>query len=93
MKSKKIQKMDRLDLVKIENFLDYESKVETKDKTFEKLMFIYSMAIRELETKIEIIKWAYHFFAAHSAASIQQSPSNKQGNINIFFKLSMIIIS
>ena len=62
MKSKKIQKMDRLDLVKIENFLDYESKVETKDKTFEKLMFIYSMAIRELETKIGIIKDEFKMF-------------------------------
>ena len=62
MKSKKVQKMDRLDLVKIENFLDYESKVETKDKTFEKLMFIYSMAIRELETKIGIIKDEFKMF-------------------------------
>lgn len=62
MKSKKTQKMDRLDLVKIENFLDYESTIEKEDKTFEKLMFIYSMAIRELETKIEIIKDEFKMF-------------------------------
>ena len=49
-------KMNGGNLIKIENFLDYNKKIETEDKTFEKLMFIYKMAIKELETKIEIIK-------------------------------------
>ena len=59
MKSKK---MDRVELIKIENFLDYESTIEKEDKTFKKLMFIYSMAIRELETKIGIIKDEFKMF-------------------------------
>ena len=44
------------DLIKIKNFIDYDKKIQKNDKKFEKLMFIYKMAIKELETKIEIIK-------------------------------------
>lgn len=62
MKCKKEQKIDRLDLVRMENFIDYENKIEVKDKTFEKLMFIYSIAIRELETKIGIMKDEFKMF-------------------------------
>ena len=43
-------------LVKIENFLEYKEPITVKDETFEKLMFIYSIAIRELETKISILQ-------------------------------------
>lgn len=53
MKPKK-QKID--DLIKVENFIDYNQTLEVEDKTFQKLMFIYSLAIRELETKIGILK-------------------------------------
>lgn len=52
----KKKKTEISDLVKMENFLDYNKKVCEGDKTFEKLMFIYSIAIRELETKISILK-------------------------------------
>ena len=44
------------DLIDLKNFLDYNGKVEEKDVTFQKLMFIYEMAIKELDTKIEIFK-------------------------------------
>lgn len=50
------------DLIKVENFIDYNQKLEIKDKTFEKLMFIYSIAIRELETKIGILKDEFKIF-------------------------------
>lgn len=53
MKPKK-QKID--DLIKVENFIDYNQTLKVEDKTFQKLMFIYSLAIRELETKIGILK-------------------------------------
>ena len=43
-------------MVKIENFLEYKEPITVKDETFEKLMFIYSIAIRELETKISILQ-------------------------------------
>lgn len=44
------------DLIKVENFMDYNQTLKVEDKTFEKLMFIYSIAIRELETKVGILK-------------------------------------
>lgn len=50
------------DLVTIENFLDYNQTIRENDKTFEKLMFIYSIAIRELETKINILKDEFKIF-------------------------------
>ena len=59
MKQKK-QKVE--DLIKVENFIDYNQSLKVEDKTFEKLMFIYSIAIRELETKIGILKDEFNFF-------------------------------
>lgn len=59
MKNKKTQTTD---LVKMQNFLDYQQPIEKNDKTFEKLMFIYEMAIRELETKLTILKEEFKLF-------------------------------
>lgn len=59
MKQKKT-KVD--DLIKVENFIDYNQTLKVEDKTFEKLMFIYSIAIRELETKIGILKDEFKIF-------------------------------
>ena len=50
------------DLIDLKNFLDYNGKVEEKDVTFQKLMFIYKMAIKELDTKIEIFKEEFKTF-------------------------------
>lgn len=61
MKRKKV-KEEPTDLMQINNFLDYNKKLEVNDKTFEKLMFIYSIAIREIETKIEIMKDEFKIF-------------------------------
>lgn len=61
MKRKKV-KEEPTDLMQINNFLDYNKKLEVNDKTFEKLMFIYSIAIRELKTKIEIMKDEFKIF-------------------------------
>lgn len=43
-------------VIKMENFIDFNKEIIEGDKTFEKLMFIYSIAIKELKTKIEIIQ-------------------------------------
>ena len=43
-------------LIKVESFMDYNQALEVEDETFKKLMFIYSIAIKELQTKIEILK-------------------------------------
>ena len=61
MKRKKI-KEETTDLMEIKNFLDYDKELKEDDKTFEKLMFIYSTAIKELQTKIEIIQDEYKLF-------------------------------
>ena len=56
------KKNKQLDLVKVENFMQYDGEVETKGNTFQKLMFIYKMGIRELETKLDIIKDEFKIF-------------------------------
>ena len=48
--------------MQINNFWDYNKKLQANDKTFEKLMFIDSIAIRELETKMEIMKDEFKIF-------------------------------
>lgn len=50
------------DLLQIDNFLEETEKIEKDSKTFEKLMFIYSVAIKELVTKIEILKEEFEVF-------------------------------
>ena len=49
-------------LIKIDNFLDYNQAVQIEDKTFKKLMFIYRIAIRELETKLSILQDEFNVF-------------------------------
>ena len=49
-------------LIQINNFLEENSNIEKDSKTFEKLMFIYSVAIKELVTKVEIIKEEFKVF-------------------------------
>ncbi len=58
----KQKKQEEDSLIKIENFMDYNKTLKVEDKTFEKLMFIYSIAIRELETKIQILKDEFKIF-------------------------------
>lgn len=50
------------DLLQMNNFLEESKKIEKNSKTFEKLMFIYSVAIKELVTKVEIIKEEFKIF-------------------------------
>ena len=44
------------DLVNVKNFLDYDKKIETNDKTFEQLMFGYMAAIKEVESIVNKMK-------------------------------------
>lgn len=52
----KIKMKEKTDLVDLKNFLDYSETVTEDDDTFQKLMFVYKIAIKELNTKIEIFK-------------------------------------
>ena len=58
----KNKKQESKNLIEMKNFLDYEKKINKEDNTFQKFMFIYQMAIKELNTKIEIIKEEYNLF-------------------------------
>ena len=59
---RKNKKEEVTNLAKVEKYIDYNKKLEADDKTFEKLMFIYSTAIKELQTKIEIMKDEFKIF-------------------------------
>ena len=47
------------ELIKMENFLETDDKIYIHSKTFEKIMFIYSVAIKELKNKMEIMQDEY----------------------------------
>ncbi len=57
----KIEKKNT-ELIDLKNLLNYSEKIKEKDVTFQKLMFFYKMAIKELETKIEIFKEEFKIF-------------------------------
>ena len=58
----KLKKRESKELVDLKNVLDYNQKVEASNETFQKLMFIYKMAIKEVNTKIEIFKDEFKMF-------------------------------
>ena len=49
-------------LIQLNNLLEGNLNIEKDSKTFERLMFIYSVAIKELVTKVEIIKEEFKVF-------------------------------
>lgn len=57
----KIEKKN-MELIDLKNLLNYSERIKEKDVTFQKLMFFYKMAIKELETKIEILKEEFKIF-------------------------------
>lgn len=59
MKNKKV---DNIELVKVENLLEITKDISIEDETLKKLMFIYSTAIKELKTKMEIIQDEFKIF-------------------------------
>ena len=50
------------DLEQLENLIDYNQKIKESDATFQKIMFIYKMALKEINTKIEIYKDEFKMF-------------------------------
>lgn len=51
-----------IELQKIEKFLEEENQIEINSKEFEKLMFIYKIATKEVENKLEILKDEFKIF-------------------------------
>ena len=58
----KKDKGKELGIVEMKNFLSYDEKIEERTNTFEKIMTIYEMAIKELETKINILQKEFKVF-------------------------------
>ena len=50
------------DLLKLDNFLTESDKINSSEETFNKLMFIYSAALKQLETKMEILQDEFKYF-------------------------------
>lgn len=49
-------------LIKFDKDLFKDKNIKTKDENFDKLMFIYSSGIKELEVKINNIKEQFKYF-------------------------------
>lgn len=57
------------DLIKFDKELFKEKKLEKRDESFDKLMFLYSSAIKELEVKINIMKEQFNYFYNYNLVS------------------------
>ena len=53
---------EKSELLKLDNFLVASEKINSSDETFGKLMFVYSAALKELETKVQILQDEFKFF-------------------------------
>ena len=51
-----------IELQKIENIMEIETPIDPKSKEFEKVMFIYQVALKEINTKLEILKDEFKLF-------------------------------
>lgn len=50
------------ELKRIENYLETDEKLDINCKNFKKIMFIYSVAIKEIQNKLEILKEEFKIF-------------------------------
>ena len=58
----KKQKEIVTDLEQLVNLIDYNKKIKESDETFQKIMSIYAMALKEMSTKVEIYKDEFKMF-------------------------------
>lgn len=49
-------------ILKLDNFMVNSDKINSSDDTYNKLMFVYSAAVKQLETKLEILQDEFKFF-------------------------------
>ena len=63
MKGKKPKiENNKNELIRIESLLDTNDEIDINSDNFNKIMFIYSVGIKELQTKIEIMKDEFKIF-------------------------------
>ena len=72
---------ERNSLLKIDNFLESSEKINSSDQNFNKLMFVYSAALKQLETKMEILKDEFEFFYGMSVIDHTMSRIKKPESI------------
>lgn len=72
---------ERNSLLKIDNFLESSEKINPSDENFNKLMFVYSAALKQLETKMEILKDEFEFFYGMSVIDHTMSRIKKPESI------------
>lgn len=74
-------KKEKNELVTMSMLLKKNEKIEKNAKTFEKIMFLYSVAIREMETKLEIIKEEFKLFYDYELIDHMQTRIKKPESI------------
>ncbi len=57
-----LKKDKTTNLIEMKNFLDYDKKINVIDNTFSKIIFIYEIAIKKINIKIEILQKEYKVF-------------------------------
>ncbi|MBP3502223.1 MAG: GTP pyrophosphokinase family protein [Clostridia bacterium] len=76
-----MEKEKKNSLLKIDNFLVESDKINTSDETFNKLMFLYSAGLKELENKFDIIKEEFKYFYSCDIINHTQSRIKKPESI------------
>lgn len=71
-----MKKKEENNLLKINNFLVESDKINSSDETFNKLMFLYSAALKQLETKMDIIEIEFKYFYGKSIIDHTKSRIN-----------------
>ena len=74
-------KKEKNELVTMSMLLKKNEKIEKNTKTFEKIMFLYSVAIREKETNLEIIKEEFKLFYDYELIDHMQTRIKKPESI------------
>ena len=74
-------KKEKNELVTMSMLLKKNEKIEKNTKTFEKIMFLYSVAIKEMETKLEIIKEEFKLFYDYELIDHMQTRIKKPESI------------
>lgn len=76
-----MKKKEENNLLRINNFLVESDKINSSDETFNKLMFLYSAALKQLETKMDIIENEFKYFYGKSIIDHTKSRIKKPESI------------
>ena len=74
-------KKEKNELITMSTLLRKDEKIEKNTKSFEKIMFLYSVASKELQTKLEIIKDEFKLFYDYDLIDHMQTRIKKPDSI------------